>query len=338
MWSLHAARGFRSLKGCIRGFAAVQRPGRTGCVSPSASEIANAKLGSRNLEKAVRHLHKDGLVVIEDVVPHEHLDILNEKMVKDARTLQARGEDGPFNYNLANLQQDAPPVAKYFFPSIFTNNRLSIDPIGTQVTTAILGPRPKWTFCSANAAMPLLPGASPQRQPVHTDADFAHPSHPFALVVNVPLITMTPENGSTELWLGTHTGHGLDSQEGSQGDRASGRIKENLLREREVVNSPVQPVVKKGSIIVRDLRLWHAGMPNMSDEVRMMLAMIHFAPWFRNKMRLEFGRDICPILEKLENEGNLGLEVPVDWVEVDMALGRYLNRGFGNSYNFSQEA
>lgn len=38
--------------------------------------------------------------------------------------------------------------------------------------------------------MPPVPGGSPQRQPVHADADFAYPEHPFALVINVPLVGM----------------------------------------------------------------------------------------------------------------------------------------------------
>lgn len=199
-----------------------------------------------------------------------------------------------------------------------------------------MGPRPKWTFCSANSAMPPIPGGSPQRQPVHSDADFAHPPHPFALVTNIPLVETRPDNGSTELWLGTHSPFGVESQEGAHGDRASGRIQEELLRQREKTAPPVQPVIKKGSIVIRDLRLWHAGMPNMSDEIRVMLAMIHFAPWYRNPMRLEFSEDIKPILERLDAEGKLGLDVPVDWVSPSEATERYLNRGFGNSYDFNQ--
>ncbi|KAL2134549.1 hypothetical protein VTI74DRAFT_11521 [Chaetomium olivicolor] len=296
-------------------------------IKPSQTEQRNRQLSPQNLEAAVRHIHRDGLVVVEDVVPLQDLDHLNHKMVQDAHILQARGKDGPFNYNQGNLQQDAPPVAEYFSTSVFTN------PIATQITSNVLGPRPKWTFCSANAAMPPLPGASPQRQPVHSDADFAHPSHPFALVVNVPLVTMTPENGSTELWLGTHN-EGIDSQEGAHGERASGRIKGDLLEQRRRVRGPCQPTVKKGSIVVRDLRLWHAGMPNWTEEVRIMLAMIHFAPWYRNPMRLEFGEDLKPLLQ----ERDLGLDIPVDWVSRKEVLERYLNRGFGNSYNFDQEA
>ncbi|KAF4497750.1 TPR domain containing protein [Fusarium agapanthi] len=303
-----------------------------GVVRPSAQELKNRTLESRNLEKAVRHMHRDGLVVVEDVVPHEDIDILNKKMIEDAHTLQARGEKGPYNYNKGNIQQDAPPVSKYFSPSIFTN------PIATQITTAMMGPRPKWTFCSANSAMATLPGGTPQRQPVHSDADFAHPDHPFALVVNIPLVTTKPENGSTEIWLGTHNGFGLDAQEGAHSERASGRIREELLHQRQEISPPLQPVIKKGSIVVRDLRLWHAGMPNTTQQTRVMLAMIHFAPWFRNRMRLELGEDIKPILEGLEKEGKLGLDVPVDWTSREAVLEGYLNRGFGNSYDFSQEA
>ncbi|KAH8159471.1 hypothetical protein CIB48_g8780 [Xylaria polymorpha] len=90
-------------------------------VRPSAEEIKSKRLSKRNLEIAVRGVHLDGLVVVEGVVPHEHLDHLNTKMVEDARVLQARGEDGPFNYNVGNIQQDAPPYAEYFYPSIFTS-------------------------------------------------------------------------------------------------------------------------------------------------------------------------------------------------------------------------
>ncbi|KAK6083249.1 phytanoyl-CoA dioxygenase [Seiridium cupressi] len=225
-----------------------------------------------------------------------------------------------------------PPVSEYFHPSIFVNT------IATQVTSAVLGPRPKWTSCSANAAMPSLLGARPQRQPVHSDADFAQPTHPFALVVNVPLVSMTPENGSTEVWLGSHTTDAT-AQEGAHGERVSGRIKEEpeeLLDHRRRTDPPAQPVISKGPIVVRDLHLWHAGMPNNTDKVRIMLAMIHFASWYRNPMRLEFGEDVRPILQGLQQEDKLALEIPINCVKREKVLDTYLNRGFGNSYDFDQ--
>lgn len=104
-----------------RAFATIRTTIEPMVVRPSKVEVNKMKLDERNLELAVRHMHQDGLVVLEDVVPHDDLDFLNAKMVQDARTLQARGENSPFNYNQGNLQQDAPPVAKYFLPSIFAS-------------------------------------------------------------------------------------------------------------------------------------------------------------------------------------------------------------------------
>ncbi|KAK2024599.1 hypothetical protein LX32DRAFT_598437, partial [Colletotrichum zoysiae] len=208
------------------------------------------------------------------------------------------------------------------------------DPVATQITSSVLGPRPKLTFLSANSAMPPSPSLPPQRQPVHSDADFAHPSHPFALVVNVPLVAMTPANGSTELWLGTHAAADAAAQEGAHGDRASGRIRDAALAARRAVRPPSQPSVRKGSLVIRDLRLWHAGMPNQTPDVRVMLAMIHFAPWYRNRMRLTLAEGVRPLLDAAV-DGRL--EVPVDWVGREEALRTYLGRGFGNSYDFDQE-
>lgn len=96
-------------------------PSEPATIHPSRSELLNARLSPRNLELAVRHLHRDGLVIVADVVPHADLDALNAKMVQDALYLRSLGDKGPFNYNLGNLQQDPPPVAEYFYKSIFTS-------------------------------------------------------------------------------------------------------------------------------------------------------------------------------------------------------------------------
>lgn len=100
-----------------------QRPRLPTVIKPSGNELE--VLGERNLERAVRAVHQDGLVVVENVVPHDVIDSLNKKMVEDALVLQARGKDGPFNYNQGNLQQDAPPVREHFHPSIFISMSIS---------------------------------------------------------------------------------------------------------------------------------------------------------------------------------------------------------------------
>lgn len=88
-------------------------------IRASDAEAQAGRLSERNLEIAVRHVLKDGLVVIENAIDHKVLDELNRKMVQDAIFLANKKEGNPFNYNKGNIQQDAPPVKKYFDPSIF---------------------------------------------------------------------------------------------------------------------------------------------------------------------------------------------------------------------------
>jgi len=50
-------------------------------------------------------------------------------------------------------------------------------------------------------------------------------------------------------------------------------------------------------------------------------------------MKLELASDL-----KARIEGQDSLQVPVNWVSEKEADARYLNRGFGNSYDFGQAA
>ena len=48
-------------------------------------------------------------------------------------------------------------------------------------------------------------------------------------------------------------------------------------------------------------------------------------------MRLQFADDLKPIIEACKS-----LEIPVDWETKDAVAAQYLNRAFGNAYDFSQ--
>ncbi|RSH87826.1 uncharacterized protein EHS24_000343 [Apiotrichum porosum] len=275
-------------------------------LTPSDQEVANCRLSQRSMQTILEAMHADGLVVVQGVVDTTAIDRLNARMVEDTRTLVARGDDGPFNYNLGNLQQSPPN-----------------DP---DITNAYLGEKPTMSFISSNAAVKAEVG-----QPVHSDADFDHPSNleiPFAAVVNVGLIDMHPENGSTQVWLGTQNNN-VSAQDGAHGERASGRIKLDLLEKRRVVSPPIQPTVKKGSIVIRDLRLWHAGMPNKTNDVRIMLAMIHFAPWYRQRMTMKLPRALRPSID-----GQDRLALAVDWQDEPVD---HLDQPFGNAFDFCQD-
>ncbi|KAJ2956944.1 hypothetical protein NQZ79_g7295 [Umbelopsis isabellina] len=295
-------------------------------IKVSPQEVASGSLNLKNLELATRSLHRDGLVVLEDVIEHAKLDRLNEKMVKDALFLQSAGDASPFNYNKGNIQQDPPLTTEYFEPSIFLNA------IATQVTSSMMGPHPRLSFVSGNTALPPTADCPPQSQPTHSDADFDHPTCPFAYVVNVPLVEMTPDNGSTEVWLGTHV-FDQSCQEGEHGDRASGRIVESMLKQRREERPPSQPTVKKGSIVIRDLRLWHGGKPNFTNQIRVMLAFIHFAPWYRNAMHIDYSEALKQTLK----EHGCGIQIQANFKPEEDIIKGYLNRPFGNAYDFNQQ-
>lgn len=94
-------------------------------IRPTKQEIVNKQLTPQNLEIAIRNLYHDGLVVVEDAIPHDALDSLNARMVKDARALQSKKENSPFNYHPGNIQQDAPPVRAHFDANIFLSTSAS---------------------------------------------------------------------------------------------------------------------------------------------------------------------------------------------------------------------
>lgn len=69
------------------------------------------------------------------------------------------------------------------------------------------------------------------------------------------MIDVDPEHGSREMWLGSH----LDTTWKAEVEKSGSVIPNGILKRRRKISPPVQPTLPKGSLIVRDLRLWHAG-------------------------------------------------------------------------------
>ena len=225
-------------------------------------------LAGARLQLTTRALREDGFVILHEAVDAAHIHILRDKMLSDVATILAR-PDAPFNFNAGNVQQDPPPHAPLLFRDILFNEAM------ISLTHAVLGDGLFNSFYSGNTA---VPGGT--RQPVHPDygqlwPDLAQATPPYCIAINVPLVDFTAENGATELWLGTH----LDTTPWI-GD-PSIRVEASQLdkwRER----GPIRAIVPAGSLIVRDLRMWHAGMPNQTDTPRPMIAMIHFVSWWKD--------------------------------------------------------
>ena len=226
------------------------------------------------MKNIVDDFNRDGFVILEDVIDTGHCDILCEKMLADVDAILKR-PDAPFNFNKGNIQQAPPPFDLYLFRDVLFNEQI------IAFTRALLGDGVKNNFYSGNTALP-----GEHFQPVHPDVaqlwpNLAHPTPTFGIVINVPVVDMGPDNGATQLWPGTH--HDTTYWHGD----GSARVADAHLERWRATHPPLQPTVKRGSVLLRDIRLWHAGMPNRTGTPRPMLAMIHWCGWFASDEGIE---------------------------------------------------
>lgn len=241
-------------------------------ITLSPAELSSKRLTSHHLQASLEALHRDGILILNNAVSTDHIDKLNQRMVPEALALHARSTTHHnFGHGTGNIQQDAVLDPAFVYEDIIAN------PFATAVTECVLGPSPHLRFQSANTAL-----RATKRQPVHVDVHFDFPKIPFGLCININLVDVGPENGSTELWPGSH----LDTDWREEVALPGSVIPADILERRRKVAPPCQPAVPKGALIIRDLRLWHAGMPNLTDEVRVMLVTIHFPAWYRTEQTI----------------------------------------------------
>ncbi|MAE59735.1 MAG: hypothetical protein CMJ49_00090 [Planctomycetaceae bacterium] len=231
----------------------------------SAQSMARDKLAA-----AVQSIRELGCVILENAIDREPLDILRDKMTDDTHQILAAQNAGRdvVGWKKGHLQQRPPPNLPYVFRDIVAN------PLIVQVTRAVLGDGLFNAFYSGNTN---VPGSDPQ--PIHRDArslwtdnDLAHPAS--TLVVNISPIDVHADNGSTEIWPGTHL--------------LCGEPNEQAISQRRTVAPPTRVTAPVGSAVIRDIRLWHRGVPNTSDQIRHMIAMVHQIQWFRRVHTLPF--------------------------------------------------
>ena len=247
-------------------------------IDVTADEVASGVMTAEHVATAVEALRTDGFVILNDIVDTAHLDVLHERMLADLVALQER-PDAPYNWHPGNVQQDPPPFPPYLFRDVLVNDMVIC------VTKAVLGPGIKNVMYGGNNALP-----SDKRQPVHVDTghlwpanvlECAHP--PAQLVINVLTVDVSPANGSTEIWPGTHRDLSIGA-----GDDI--KIDPETVEKRRAEAPPIQSTFRRGSALIRDIRLWHAGMPNRTDEPRPMIAMIHSCGWMETGLPLRFPR------------------------------------------------
>jgi hypothetical protein len=190
----------------------------------------------RTIKEHVSQLETQGYTVLESCIDVKATqDAMREALAayRAAEPMPWRGGGkwfGHLNY--------VPSPVSAVIREVATNGPIS------QVLDGALGKSYRVVGFGGNAN---LPGSI--FQPAHSDgAEF--------IVMNIPLGTVTEQNGSTEVWPGTH------------------QEKLTISQFNSVPRKSVRLNSSPGDVVIRYSNLWHRGTPNKSQEVRFMLGMI----------------------------------------------------------------
>ena len=226
----------------------------------TASELASSQLSTDRLYSMCRVLRDTGFVVIENAidthlvkqVKAEHDTALDDYLA--SRGGLAGLADKTFGTNHVG-----------FFPPIVgavAADEIVANPFAIQIMRSAMGDI-RCSFIHTNTA---CPGSG--YQPIHRDTPTLFgihnaPTPIIHAVVNIPLIPFTLENGATEVWPGTHWIVDDCEADGAQ------------LEERARFFPSQRTVLPVGALVVRDLRMWHRGVPNPGTELRTMMAIVY---------------------------------------------------------------
>lgn len=246
-------------------------------IALTTSERESRRLGEATLASVVEAIKQDGYVVLEQVVAHDHLDVLKERMDADSEELLGAEKWGGAGRQKGHLQQGPPPFAPFLFDDILVN------PFAIQISREMLG---EGFYCSFYNGNTNTPGST--TQPLHGDGihlwgEQASPHPTTQLIVNVWPQDASAENGATQIWPGSH----LDMRD----------VTETTEADRRSFAPPIQASTKKGDLLIRDARLWHRGVPNPSEEKRQMIAVVYNIKWMAKKRTLFFGKEAEAMFE-----------------------------------------
>lgn len=223
-----------------------------------------------DIDKAVRLFRRDGFVLLADALTADQL------------TLARAGADRVVAEQTAAIALDKANrgFARYSFGQQIQHPEwaqlVDLAPV-TDVVTAI------WDsddlLCSGGGGDYSLPGARIQ----HLHADMADCLNdpegrtvladlptPF-IVVNFPMVDFRAENGATRFIPCTQRNR----------QRPPSLEQEPAWMQQSIVRAPA------GAALIRDVRTWHGGTANVSEETRVMTSVGYYAPWFRRPRAAE---------------------------------------------------
>lgn len=242
-------------------------------------------------EEAARRFHRDGLVVVNAVLSPERLaavrraaiHVVSEMVALDPDRL---GNRGSHRYSFARAPFQFGCAEEW---------ALLIDPPATsQVVEAIFGSRDaRVAFLGGDF---VLPGCV-QYQGLHHDMrDFLSPAGAKVKLQDLPCPVLAVSY-PMELKEGSDVGHSVFNGvtrivPGSH--RWTGPIP-SAEEEPEWMKLSVAGPTPAGAAVFWDIRAWHAGTPNLSQEVRAIPGCGFRAPWLSSRI---FGSEYAGILSR----------------------------------------
>ena len=208
------------------------------------AEQASGRMCDAHLNLAVRLLREVGAVILENAVPLE--------IVKEAQTAY-----------LDAIQRGMTRKARHALEMPFLHHQFITNPFSLQVIEAAMGKKVALFRCGIHDVPPDIDGNQVEKSP-HRDGNHLFPELPCVLpvsgiYVNIPFVDFLEENGATKIWPGSHLIMDCPPSDVQN------------LGERSKHLPALQAVMPMGSLILRDMRLWHVGMPNRTDTNRPML-------------------------------------------------------------------
>ncbi len=219
------------------------------------------QLQEQRLELAIEQVRNNGYVLFERALP--------EDLVFAMREAFSQLLDSHVNSTVANRGANRWQMHVPFAPP-FSDERVIANPLVMPIVDALLG---EDCICHYFASDTPLPGSDYQQ--VHPDIFPLFPESnavmpPYSLVLNIPLVDATEENGPLEIWPGgTH--HYV-------ADRA-------LVPPLAASMESKRMLMPAGSIMLRDSRMWHRGTPNRSTAPRPNFTLIYSRFWLRLRYR-----------------------------------------------------
>lgn len=234
-------------------------------------------------DQAVKIILDHGFVFLRNIVPLKPLEILRDRMDADSEELMAYCQSiGGNPRDRGHLQQGPPLSGDFVFPEIAMNEHVN------EICCRLFGNRPKLTFYNGNTN---YPGSTTQG--VHMDG-YHHtkepdPVHePLSVVVNIPPVPTNASNGAIQLWPDSHK-----VRTTSEGNH----IPREFLDKHRQQTAPIQIRTEPGDVLIRDVRLWHRGVPNPSEHARHMVALIVTSGSVETRSKLKFEEGCKDALE-----------------------------------------